>query len=56
MTSITQQTGARDAALDEAGRAGLRRELERLWDEHNEAGDGTTRVQSEYLEVIAVVD
>ena len=43
------------AALDEAGREGLRRELERLWADHNEASDGTTRVQSEYLEVVAVV-
>ena len=43
------------AALDEAGRDGLRRELERLWTERNEAGDGTTRVRSEYLEVIGIV-
>jgi SAM-dependent methyltransferase len=43
------------AALDQAGRDGLRQELERLWTDHNEAGDGTTRVRSEYLEVIAVV-
>ena len=43
------------AALDEAGRVGLRRDLEKLWTDHNRATDGTTRVQSEYLEVIAVV-
>jgi len=43
------------AALDETGRAGLWGELEKLWTEHNEATDGTTRVRSEYLEVIAVV-
>jgi SAM-dependent methyltransferase len=43
------------ASLDEAGRDGLRRELERLWTDRNEASDGTTRVQSEYLEVIGVV-
>ncbi len=43
------------AALDEAGREGLRRDLERLWTDHNEATDGTTRVRSEYLEVIGVV-
>jgi SAM-dependent methyltransferase len=43
------------AALDEAGREGLRRELERLWADRNEASDGTTRVRSEYLEVVAVV-
>jgi SAM-dependent methyltransferase len=43
------------AALDEAGREGLRAELERLWTDRNEATDGTTLVRSEYLEVIAVV-
>jgi SAM-dependent methyltransferase len=41
--------------LDERGRLGLRRERERLWTDHNLATDGTTRVVSEYLEVIAVV-
>ena len=41
--------------LDETGREGLRRELERLWTDHNLATDGTTRVVSEYLEVVAVV-
>jgi SAM-dependent methyltransferase len=44
------------AALDEAGRDGLRRDLEKLWTDHNRATDGTTRVQSEYLEVIAIVN
>ena len=43
------------ATLDETGRDGLRRELERLWTDHNLATDGTTRVMSEYLEVMAVV-
>jgi SAM-dependent methyltransferase len=43
------------AALDEQGREGLRRDLEKLWSEHNRATDGTTRVESEYLEVVAVV-
>jgi SAM-dependent methyltransferase len=43
------------AALDESNRAGLRRDLERLWTDHNRATDGTTRVVSEYLEVLAVV-
>ena len=43
------------AALDEIGRQGLRRDLERLWTDHNRADDGTTRVQSEYLEVLVVV-
>ena len=44
------------AALDETNRSALRRDLERLWTDHNRATDGTTRVQSEYLEVIAVVN
>ena len=44
------------AALDEANRNGLRRDLEQLWTDNNRATDGTTRVQSEYLEVIAVVN
>jgi ubiquinone/menaquinone biosynthesis C-methylase UbiE len=43
------------AALDEAGQDGLRRELEGLWTRHNEATDGTTRVLSEYLEVVATM-
>jgi SAM-dependent methyltransferase len=43
------------AALDEPTRDSLRRDLEALWADHNRADDGTTRVQSEYLEVIAVV-
>lgn len=33
--------------------AALRRELENHWMQHNQATDGTTRVQSEYLEVVA---
>jgi hypothetical protein len=41
--------------LDETGRKGLRHELERLWTDHNLATDGTTRVVSEYLEVVAGV-
>jgi len=41
------------AALDEAGQAALRRDLERLWTEHNYATDGTTRIAAEYLEVTA---
>lgn len=41
------------AALDENGQTALRRDLETLWAEHNRAQDGTTEVQSEYLEVIA---
>ena len=43
------------AALDAADQAeGLRRDLEQLWTEHNSATDGTTRYESEYLEVVAV--
>jgi len=43
------------ASLEEDKRDALRRDLETLWSENNRATDGTTRVQSEYLEVIAVV-
>ncbi|MGI8494895.1 MAG: class I SAM-dependent methyltransferase [Pyrinomonadaceae bacterium] len=41
-------------ALDDDTQAALRRELEALWTENNQATDGTTEVESEYLEVIAV--
>lgn len=41
-------------ALGEAGQRELRRALERLWTDANEANDGTTLVRSEYLEVIAI--
>jgi 2-polyprenyl-3-methyl-5-hydroxy-6-metoxy-1,4-benzoquinol methylase len=41
------------AALDPSGQAALRRELEQLWSAHNRATDGTTAVDSEYLEIIA---
>lgn len=41
------------AALDEAGQAALRRDLDQLWTEHNRATDGTTSIAAEYLEVIA---
>jgi hypothetical protein len=40
-------------SLDEAGQAALRKDLVDLWNEHNQATDGTTKVESEYLEVIA---
>ena len=43
------------AALDEKGRDALRQDLEKLWGEENRATDGSTRVESEYLEVVAVV-
>jgi len=42
------------AALDEEGGAALRRDLERLWSEHNTDAEGTTSIESEYLEVAAV--
>lgn len=41
-------------ALDDAGKEAFRRDLERLWSEHNSATDGTTSLESEYLEVVAV--
>jgi hypothetical protein len=43
------------ASLDDTARGALRAELVALWEDHNRATDGTTRVQSEYLEVVAVV-
>ena len=42
------------AALDAEKQSALRRELEQLWSEHNTATDGTTFIESEYLEVIAI--
>ena len=39
--------------LDEAGQAALRQDLVDLWTSHNRATDGTTEVESEYLEVRA---
>jgi SAM-dependent methyltransferase len=41
------------ASLDAGGQAALRRDLTALWSEHNLATDGTTHVESEYLEVVA---
>src|SRR5215475_3148054 len=41
------------AALDEAGQAALRRDLEQLWTDLNQAKDGTTSITAEYLEVNA---
>lgn len=40
-------------ALDADGQAALRADLARLWAGDNRAADGTTRVESEYLEVVA---
>jgi len=42
------------ATLDAQGQAALRRDLESLWSSHNRATDGTTHIESEYLEVRAV--
>jgi SAM-dependent methyltransferase len=42
------------AALDTAGQDALRQDLEQLWSGNNTAADGTTLVQSEYLEVVAM--
>src|SRR6266496_1170245 len=41
------------ASLDVNGQEKLRSELVSLWSAHNKAVDGTTRVEAEYLEVIA---
>ena len=40
-------------SLDENGQAALRADLEALWSEKNRATDGSTEVESEYLEVLA---
>ena len=42
------------ASLDAAGCENLRRELETLWFDRNQAGEGCTTVHAEYLEVIGV--
>lgn len=41
------------ASLDEAGQEALQADLIALWTENNRATDGTTEVESEYLEVLA---
>ncbi len=41
------------ASLDAGGQKVLRSELVRLWSEHNTAAGDTTKVDSEYLEVVA---
>lgn len=40
--------------LDADGQAALRRDLEQLWTANNQATDGTTSWESEYLEVLAI--
>ena len=42
------------AALDAEKQAALRQDLETLWTEYSSATDGTTSLESEYLEVIAI--
>jgi SAM-dependent methyltransferase len=42
------------AALNADGQAALFNDMEKLWSTHNQATDGTTVVDAEYLEVIAV--
>ena len=41
------------ASLDEIGQKNLNNELVGLWSSNNKASDGTTKVDAEYLEVIA---
>ena len=40
-------------ALDAAGQSGLFSDMVRLWSDHNTAGPNATRIESEFLEVIA---
>ncbi|HET9907300.1 MAG TPA: class I SAM-dependent methyltransferase [Anaerolineales bacterium] len=42
------------AALDAEKQSVMREELEQLWTEHNTATDGTTFIEPEYLEVVAI--
>jgi hypothetical protein len=42
------------AALDPAGQSALRHDLEQLWTTSNLAEDGSTHVEAEYLEVVAL--
>lgn len=42
------------AALDAAGQASLHQDLKQLWTRGNKASDGSTDVNSEYLEVVAI--
>ena len=47
----TQATFAR---LDKAGQDSLTAQLEKMWIENNQATDGSTKVEAEYLDVRAV--
>ena len=42
------------AALDIDGQDSLRRDLEKLWTDNNTVSDGTTYVEAEYLDVLAI--
>jgi len=42
------------AALDITGQSALRHDLEQLWSGNNRAHDGSTHVEAEYLEVVAI--
>ena len=41
------------AALDPGGQRALHRDLTQLWTDHNQACDGSTVVEAEYLEAVA---
>jgi hypothetical protein len=42
------------AALDAAGQSALHEDLEQLWAGNNRESDGSTYVEAEYLEVVAI--
>ena len=42
------------AALPAEKQTGLQQDLEQLWTENNQATDGTTFIEAEYLEVAAI--
>ncbi len=44
------------SVLDGPGRSALRHDLEALWSLNNLASDGTTHVEAQYLEVVAIRD
>jgi hypothetical protein len=44
------------ASLDDAGQKQLFTELVLLWSVHNQSMDQTTKVDAEYLEVVAIKD
>ena len=47
-------TNAAFSTLDAGKQAALRRDLEQLWSQHNQATDGSVYLESEYLEVQAI--